>query len=205
MQDFAFLDQILDRAGHILDRHVRIDTVLVEEVKAVGLETLEGRLRDALDTLGAAVEANGPVDSKTELAGNLHLVTDGRKRLADQLFAGVGAVDFGGIEECDAALVCRAQHRDTLLDVCRRTVVGADAHGTGADFRDLKGPQFPCFHLCLPGRRAPLVCFLSVSGRKQPRRRPYRHSGSDQGRSRQKVPAAEGSRSVSVAFHSSIL
>ena len=37
MQHFAFLDEFLNRASNVLDRHVRIDTMLVEEVNAVGL------------------------------------------------------------------------------------------------------------------------------------------------------------------------
>ena len=41
MQDLSFLDEILDRAGHVFDRHVRIDAVLVVEIDAVGPEALE--------------------------------------------------------------------------------------------------------------------------------------------------------------------
>ena len=41
MLDLAFGDQVLDRAGDILDRHVRIDAVLIEEIDAVGPQALE--------------------------------------------------------------------------------------------------------------------------------------------------------------------
>ena len=51
------LDQLLHRPGHVLDGHVRIDPVLIEQVDAVGLEPLERRFRDFLDVLGAAVQA----------------------------------------------------------------------------------------------------------------------------------------------------
>jgi hypothetical protein len=34
----ALLDQILHRARHVFNRHVRIDTVLVEQFDHVGLE-----------------------------------------------------------------------------------------------------------------------------------------------------------------------
>ena len=44
--DLAFLDQVLHRAGHVLDRHVRIDAVLVEQVDAVGPEPLERAFGD---------------------------------------------------------------------------------------------------------------------------------------------------------------
>ena len=44
--DLALADQLLHRAGHVLDRHVRIDAVLVEQVDGVGLEALERGLGD---------------------------------------------------------------------------------------------------------------------------------------------------------------
>ena len=34
---FAFLDQVLHRARHVLDRHVRVDTVLIEQIDDIGL------------------------------------------------------------------------------------------------------------------------------------------------------------------------
>ena len=53
----ALPDQLLHRAGHVLDRHVRVDAVLVEQVDAVGPEPLERRLDDLPDVLGPAVQA----------------------------------------------------------------------------------------------------------------------------------------------------
>ena len=35
--DLAFPDQVLHRARDVLDRHVRVDAVLVEQVDGVGL------------------------------------------------------------------------------------------------------------------------------------------------------------------------
>ena len=65
MQDLPFLDQLLDRAGDILDRHVRIDAVLVEQVDAIGLQALERCLDDLLDVLGPAVEADRAIDGRS--------------------------------------------------------------------------------------------------------------------------------------------
>ena len=39
--DLARLDQVLDRAGDVFDRHIRIDAVLVEQVDDVGPQALE--------------------------------------------------------------------------------------------------------------------------------------------------------------------
>ena len=41
MPDLALGDQVLDRAGDVLDRHVGIDAVLVEEVDGVDAEPPE--------------------------------------------------------------------------------------------------------------------------------------------------------------------
>ena len=39
--DLALPDQLLHRPGHVLDRHVRVDAVLIEQVDDVDLEPLE--------------------------------------------------------------------------------------------------------------------------------------------------------------------
>ena len=54
--DLALADQFLHRAGHVLDRHVRIDAVLVEQVDAVGPQPLERRL----DHLAGCARAGCP-------------------------------------------------------------------------------------------------------------------------------------------------
>ena len=41
MLDLALADQVLHRAGDVLDRHVRVDAVLIEQIDGVGLEPLE--------------------------------------------------------------------------------------------------------------------------------------------------------------------
>ena len=54
--DLARLDQLLHRAGDVLDRDARVDAVLVEQVDRVGPEPLQRRVDAALDRLRAAVE-----------------------------------------------------------------------------------------------------------------------------------------------------
>ena len=56
MLDLPLRDQLLHRAGDLLDRHVRIDAVLVEEVDRFGPQPLERRLDAAPDRLRPAVE-----------------------------------------------------------------------------------------------------------------------------------------------------
>ena len=57
--DLAGLHQVGHGADGVLDRHVRIDAVLIQQVDVVGAEALQGRLDDFLDVLGPAVGAGG--------------------------------------------------------------------------------------------------------------------------------------------------
>jgi len=53
--DLPLLDQLLHRSRHFLDRDVRVDTVLIEEVDGLDSESLERALGAPLDVLGATV------------------------------------------------------------------------------------------------------------------------------------------------------
>ena len=53
----ALLDQVLHGSGDVFDRHVRIDTVLIEQVDDIGPEALERGLGDFLDVLWTAVQS----------------------------------------------------------------------------------------------------------------------------------------------------
>ena len=55
--DLARLDQLLHRPGHVLDGHVRVDAVLIEQVDGIDPEPLERALDDLLDVLRPAVQA----------------------------------------------------------------------------------------------------------------------------------------------------
>src|SRR2546427_11751877 len=64
------------------------------------------------------------------------------------LFVGVRAVNFGGIEECDAAFHGRADERDHRLLVRRETVALAHPHAAEPERRDLEiaVPQSALLH-----------------------------------------------------------
>ena len=53
----AFANQVLDRARDVLDRHLGIDAVLVEEVDGVDPQALQRSLRDLADVRRPAVQA----------------------------------------------------------------------------------------------------------------------------------------------------
>src|SRR3546814_5619336 len=52
--NLALGDEVFHRAGHVLDRHVGIDAVLVEQVDDVGAQALERRLGNGADEIGRA-------------------------------------------------------------------------------------------------------------------------------------------------------
>ena len=49
-------DQVLHGACDILNRHVRVDTMLIEQVNRVDIEPLERRFGDFLDVLRPTVQ-----------------------------------------------------------------------------------------------------------------------------------------------------
>ena len=82
MQYLSFGDQVLDRTGHVLDRHVRIDAMLIEQVDVIGPQaqkrcvggranvvwpTVQTRLRG-----GPVLAMADPIDSTV----NLHLLLE---------------------------------------------------------------------------------------------------------------------------------
>ena len=52
----AFANQFLHRAGDVLDRHVRVDAVLIEQIDPIGLQPLQRGLDDLADVRGPAVQ-----------------------------------------------------------------------------------------------------------------------------------------------------
>jgi hypothetical protein len=85
--DLAFGNQFFHRSSHVLDGHVRIDAVLVEEIDVIGPQTFQGSVGNSLDVLGPTVGsctafAGVKIDVEAELCGNHNLVADWLERLA---------------------------------------------------------------------------------------------------------------------------
>ncbi|GAA3733534.1 hypothetical protein GCM10023082_33640 [Streptomyces tremellae] len=85
----AFGDQLADRARHVLDGHIRVDTVLVEHVDVVGAQVAEAVLGDFADVLGTAVggtpEVGGIAQVETERGGEGDVVAEVLHGAAEQL------------------------------------------------------------------------------------------------------------------------
>ena len=117
MADLAGLDQLGHRADGVLDRHCRVDTMLVVQVDVVGLQARQRSVTGGPDVLGPAVDADpGSVEAPLvpELGGDHYLVPPPGDRLADKDFIRERAVHVGGVEEIAAELQGPVNRRDGL-------------------------------------------------------------------------------------------
>ena len=123
----ARVDQLIDRTRHVLNRHARVDAVLIEQVDPIDPQPLErpvDRLRDVRRLAVRAHESRAAVrlHLEPELRGDDHLPAERLEGLAHEVFVRVRAVDLGSVEECDAPFDGLADQRDHLLPVRGRAV-----------------------------------------------------------------------------------
>ena len=109
--NLAYLNQVLHCSCHIFDGHIRVNTVLIEEVNRLDPEPLEGALHYLLDVLGPTIQPlpaplELPVGTEilAEFGADHYLVPEGGQRFAHQFLVRERTVDLGGVEEGDAAL-----------------------------------------------------------------------------------------------------
>jgi hypothetical protein len=153
MPDLALPDQLLNGAGDILDRHVRIDAVLVEEIDVIGLETLQRGLGHLPDALRATVEARGRVAAlKAEFGRDDHLIAERGQGFAHEFLVRKWTVRLGSVEEGDVALNGRPDQRNSLVLADRWTIGEAQAHAAEPDRRDFQSTFSECafMHLSAP-------------------------------------------------------
>ena len=104
------LHEIRQRADRLLDRHVGVAPVLVEEIDDLDTEPLQRGVRHRAHMLRAAVGAGGAcslcliTDGEAELGGDHDLVAEGLQSLADEDLIGERPIDLGRVEEVDAEL-----------------------------------------------------------------------------------------------------
>jgi hypothetical protein len=106
--DLACLNQFPHSSGDILDWDVRIDTMLVVKIDCIDPKPLERALSGLFDVFGPAIQTCrsramiAATQIETELGGDHYFAMEGSEGFADKLFVRERAVNFGGIEECDA-------------------------------------------------------------------------------------------------------
>ena len=138
VSDLPGVDELLDRPGDVLDRHIRVDAVLVVEVDVVGAQPAQRTLDGAADARRIAAQATGQdtvlLERKPELGGDDNLVAVRLEGLTDDVLVGERPVHLGGVEERDAELDGTSDDGDAVGSFGGRGVVGAGhAHAAEAD------------------------------------------------------------------------
>jgi len=146
---FPRRDQVLDRPRDILDRHVRVDAVLVEQVDGLDLQPRQHRVHDVTDVIRTAVEATATrpgllIDVPAELRSNRHLVAHGCEGVADEHLVGERAVDLRGVEVSDTALDRGSDDPDPFLPIGCRTVDGLAPHAPVSEGRHVETVLAQC-------------------------------------------------------------
>jgi len=141
--DLTLGNQLLDRSCHVLDRHVRIDAVLIEEINVSGPQPLQASVRHMLDMLGLAIGpatalASLKIDVEAELRGNHHFVADRLERLAHQLFVHERPIGFGRVEMGQAVVMGGANQLDHFALVGCRAIGRTHTHAAEAKSRDFQ-------------------------------------------------------------------
>ena len=123
----ALLDQFLHGSCDVFDGHVGIDAVLVEDVNAVDVQTLQRCCGNLLDVLRAAVEAPPSrtsiwIEIKAELGGDHDLFADRGERFAQKQLIGERAIHFGRVKEGEVTIHGGVEERDHLPLVLRGAI-----------------------------------------------------------------------------------
>jgi len=100
----TFLDQIFHGSRDILDGHVEIDPMLVEQVNGIDPQSAERGLGNLLDVFWPAVERGPSIPIAwtclpAELGGDHYLAAERSEGFAHQFFVGERVVHLRGIEE----------------------------------------------------------------------------------------------------------
>src|ERR1051325_11273249 len=106
MAHLALLDEAAHRADRLLDRHIRIDAMLVIKVDRVDAEPLQASPAGLLHIGGAAIDAIGAAGlaGLAEFCGDDDLVAHRLERAAEQFLVMAPAIHIRAVEMIDAAL-----------------------------------------------------------------------------------------------------
>src|SRR5262249_29425890 len=117
----ALLDEPRHRADRVLDRHRRIDAMLVIEVDYIDAEPLEARLAGLRDIGGGAVDAVGAarLAGLAEFARDYDPVAPALQRPAEQFLVLAPAVHVRAVKMIDAQLDCPVDQPDSGRVVAR--------------------------------------------------------------------------------------
>ena len=184
MVDLAGLDELLDGAGDVLDRDVRVDAVLVEQVDGVGPQATQGALDGGADVVGPAGDAGllaVLVEREPELGGDDDILADRLQCLTHQLLVVEGAIDLRGVEHGDATVHRGTEEGDHLVSGWSWTERLAHAHAAEAEGGHLKALRAECasLHCASPSSRdrcqtCPVRANVAVTVRRRRRHSHHR-------------------------------
>ena len=152
---FPFANQLLHRTGHLLDRHLGIDTVLIQQIDRLHPQALQRTFHRLANMLRTAVQHLLPRrlrQVETELGGDDDPIAHRRQRFAQQFLVRERTVNLRGIEERHAFVDRGADQIDRLPFIGGRAVAKAQSHTAQPQRRDFQpfAPQFACLHLHSP-------------------------------------------------------
>src|SRR4051812_32647657 len=126
MLHLALLYELFHRACNFFDGNLGIHAVLIQEVDLIRPQALQRGLGYFLDMFRSAVDATPSLSIGTrlesELGGDLYLLTYWLQGFTHQLLVYERTINFRRIEQRYAAIHSRADQRDHLLSVARRTI-----------------------------------------------------------------------------------
>ena len=137
MTDLALLPELGERADLVLERHLAVDPVQLDQVDPVDPEVAQAELHLLLEVRRAAdlgpLPGAGPGEAR--LGGDHQVVGVGVEGLGDQLLADDRAVAVGGVDEVHATLHGGPEDGQRSLVVLRRApdAVAGDLHGAVAE------------------------------------------------------------------------
>src|SRR5689334_125826 len=105
MPNLSGLHELLHGTRHVLDRHVRIDAVLVKQIDYIGAQALQSLVRDLTNALGPAIGGLRRVTvAETELRRDHDVTAHGFQSLTDNFLVDEGPISLSRVKEGHAAL-----------------------------------------------------------------------------------------------------
>ena len=157
MLDFSFFDEVRHRANRFFDRHIGVDTVLVEQVDAVDAEAFQAALDRSLCIGSRTVDTNNlvTVETEAEFGSDHQPIALALDRFADQFFILEWAVNLRSIEKGDAKVDGAVDRLDRFIGIGSLTIQDVAAfdhrHAADTDGGNLQAmTEIAIFHDCSP-------------------------------------------------------